>query len=118
MTAKGNGAVNQMGMGSREDFPPTRILAISRGLSNIFLHRRQNSEKAEENSFRAWRKLWKGASIRAFFLLIQRSTQLTEIEQTLALIVTCLPFVRAVPSRIGASAGRVFGLLLSQSRNF
>jgi hypothetical protein len=61
------------GDGKLEDFPPTRILASSRGLSNIFLHRRQNFEKAEENSFRAARKLWKGAGIRAFFSVIQRS---------------------------------------------
>jgi hypothetical protein len=56
-------------------FPPTRILATSRSLSNIFLHRRQNSEKVGENSFVMGLKLWKDGGIRAFFLMVQVKRQ-------------------------------------------
>jgi hypothetical protein len=78
-TAKGNGAVNQMGREAFAGFPTTRILTTSRALSNIFLQQRQNIEKIEENSFRAGRKLWKGVRIRALFLMVHRSVIISRV---------------------------------------
>jgi hypothetical protein len=98
MTAKGEWRGQPDGNGQLlYSFPPTRILATTRSLSNIFLHRRQNSEKVGENSFAAALKLWKDGGIRAFFLMVQVKRQNQPRSNEPRPHSSCLPLVRAMP---------------------
>ena len=82
---------------SAEGFPPRRILTTSRGLSNIFLRRRQSREKAGENSFGGARELWKCDGIGDLFSLVQRSAKNQPKSNALVFYPRACLWFRAVP---------------------